>query len=56
MAGIVDAPGFRERVLAQRDLVVGDGSKRNDDPDGENVVSVLKEIRDSLKKIEERGI
>ncbi len=52
MQGIVDAPGFREKVLKQRDRVVGDGSKREGD---ESVLSVLTEIRDSLKRLEGRA-
>lgn len=50
LVGIIGASDFRNRVLEQRDQVTdtvgGDGMSRDD------VVEILKEIRDSLRRIE----
>lgn len=55
LTGIVDAPGFRERVLAQRDVTP---VRTNDAPPVEQVTmggetnELLREIRDSLQRLE----
>jgi putative membrane protein len=50
LTGIVDAPAFRQLVLEQRDGLDGSSSGKPDE-EGE-VCSLLREIRDSLKRIE----
>lgn len=61
MVGIVDTPGFRKAVLAQRDLVarggpaIADAAKRSTGKAGETsdtTVEVLREIRDTLARVE----
>lgn len=50
LIGIIDAAGFRNMVLHQRDNVTENRTSENtDQPD---TLAVLKEIRDSLKNIE----
>ncbi len=48
LVGIEDALEFRNAVLGQRDLVSGSSAAG----DGEGMLEVLREIRDSLKSIE----
>ena len=53
LIGIIDAPGFRETVLQQREAVTstaGDGARVSPVSSDANVV--LSEIRDSLLRIE----
>ena len=53
LAGVVDAEAFRNAVLAQRDKASGAGAiaaKAEADP----TVALLTEIRDSLRRIEDR--
>lgn len=55
LIGIIDAANFRNRVLDQRDRVTE--NKYGDSGDGtatESTLTVLKEIRDSLRVIEEK--
>lgn len=52
LIGIIDAADFRSRVLEQRDVVTenaGSGSI-----DSETTLDVLKEIRDSLQRMEQK--
>ena len=52
LIGIIDASNFRNRVLEQRDKVTENTSSGpTDQPD---TLVVLKEIRDTLKKIEQK--
>lgn len=57
MVGIVDAPGFRQAVLDQRDAMAdGRGSVPQAQPErllaSEDAAAVLVQIRDTLKRIE----
>jgi len=53
LIGIVDAANFRDRVFDQRDIVTENTSSSvADNTSSESVVKVLKEIRDSLARIE----
>ncbi len=54
LIGIVDAESFRNRVLDQRDMVTDNQSKAVSDTGPEPVITVLKDIRDSLQRIETR--
>lgn len=55
LIGIIDAPKFRNRVLEQRDIVTDNiGAGGAAAPDGNVQVEVLKEIRDTLKRIEQK--
>lgn len=54
LIGIIDAHNFRSRVLEQRDLVTenaGAGSVGE-----ESTLNILKEIRDTLQRIEDRVV
>jgi len=52
LIGIIDAAGFRSSVLEQRDRVT---ENRSEDESGvANVANLLTEIRDSLKRIENK--
>jgi putative membrane protein len=50
LTGIVDAPAFRQLVLEQRDGL--DGSSSGKLAEEDEMRSLLREIRDSLKRIE----
>lgn len=52
LIGIIDAEAFRNRVLEQRDLVTDYQSKVVSEVSSEPIISVLKDIRDSLQRIE----
>jgi putative membrane protein len=57
LTGIVDAEGFREAVLRQRDILAASGpgaslSQPAADPSQPSQVELLTEIRDSLRRIE----
>ena len=58
LAGIKDGRAFRDAVLAQRDKVVGSSEKQiassgvSSETDS---IEILKEIRDTLMRIEEKG-
>ncbi|NNC90485.1 MAG: PH domain-containing protein [Akkermansiaceae bacterium] len=56
LTGIVDAPVFREKVLAQRDRISGAKSDSAGSPSaaGDSHLAILGEIRDSLRRIEEK--
>lgn len=54
LIGIVDASGFRKRVLQQRDRVTENKYSDNTGQTNESTLAVLKEIRDSLKVIEQK--
>jgi membrane protein YdbS with pleckstrin-like domain len=56
LLGIVDAHDFRADVLEQRDIVTDNQSRsQTDNMDGETEkMKILSEIRDSLKKIENK--
>ena len=62
LPGVVDAEGFRDRVLAQRDAVVLDGAGSSaamleaatPDSRSRGGEAVLVEIRDTLQRIEQR--
>lgn len=54
LIGIVDAADFRSRVLEQRDNVTDNKYGQASSQADESTLEVLKEIRDSLKVIEER--
>ncbi len=54
LIGIVNAADFRNKVFDQRDIVTENISSPAPN-DSENMLSVLKEIRDSLKKIEDKS-
>lgn len=60
LAGIKNGRAFRDAVLAQRDLVVGSVEEQSKQPSGTTVgsdpetVQLLREIRDSLKKMESK--
>ncbi|MEO1022031.1 MAG: PH domain-containing protein [Bacteroidota bacterium] len=61
LIGIVDAEAFRQLVLDQRDRVTDNtstpsGSGNTGDVQNESLVEVLTEIRDSLKRIEQRVV
>ncbi len=53
MVGIIDTPYFRNRVLAQRDLITMQkaGSSNNEEAFTE-LVAIAREIRDSVRRIE----
>ena len=56
LIGIVDARGFRDRILTQRDQLLT-GKKEDiqlSDIKEKNLLKVLVEIRDSVQKIEEK--
>lgn len=53
LTGIVGAREFRDAVLEQRDVVVAALGSGEAPQDPESSLSVLKEIRDSLRRIEE---
>jgi len=52
LIGIVDATNFRDRVFDQRDIVTENTSSTAKSTDSENVLAVLKDIRESLARIE----
>ena len=55
LTGVIDAPGFRDAILDQRDLVVGallEPSRKVPEGAGSSDEEVLVEIRDSLHRIE----
>ncbi len=52
LIGIVNASEFRNKVLDQRDKVTENRHHNNADLESESLISVLKEIRDTLKKVE----
>lgn len=54
LVGIVDARDFRDRVLAQRDKVSG-GEKVSVTDNNEILIEIIKEIRDTLHKIEQKS-
>ncbi len=58
MIGIVDTPGFRGAVLAQRDRMAESGGKRrpaaSDTGEAVDEAAVLVEIRDALLRIERK--
>ena len=56
LIGIVDAKNFRDTVLNQRDRVTDTGSVAPATAESESMIEVLKEIRDSLKRIEGKGL
>lgn len=55
LIGIVDAGNFRNMVLDQRDKVT-ENTITSSSNDNESTLEVLKEIRDSLKRIELRDV
>lgn len=61
LPGVVDAIGFRDKVLAQRDGIVfspGDSAPKallEAQEGSESSLEVLKEIRDTLQRIERQG-
>ena len=55
LIGIVDAFEFRSMVLDQRDLVTDNQGKDSSTGSSETTIEILKEIRDSLKRIESRN-
>lgn len=54
LIGIVDAANFRSRVLDQRDKVTENKYNGSDSETEASTLSVLREIRDSLKVIEQK--
>ncbi len=52
LIGIVDAFEFRGMVLDQRDKVTDNQSSGSTDESADSSIEILKEIRDSLKRIE----
>lgn len=54
LIGIVDASEFRSRVLEQRDIVTDNKTTDSGDSSSESTLVVLKEIRDSLQRIEQK--
>lgn len=54
LIGIVDAADFRSRVLEQRDIVTENVGSVPMNADGETRLDVLKEIRDSLLRLEQK--
>lgn len=52
LIGIIDAPDFRSRVLDQRDIVTENRGPAS--LDSESSLDVLKEIRDSLQRLEQK--
>ena len=52
LIGIVNASGFRNKVLDQRDKVTENKHQNNSDLSSDNMLMVLQEIRDTLKKVE----
>lgn len=54
LIGILDAAQFRGRVLEQRDKVTENRYSDTDPESTESTLAVLKEIRDSLKTIENK--
>lgn len=52
LIGIVNASDFRDKVLDQRDVVTENTSSATSSDNSENVLEVLKDIRASLKRIE----
>ncbi|NOX19521.1 MAG: PH domain-containing protein [Chlorobi bacterium] len=56
LIGIIDAREFRRKVLAQRDIITARDEMpariENEMQTGESQISLLKEIRDTLKRIE----
>lgn len=55
LIGIVNASEFRDQVLNQRDVVTENtsSSPSSSVQDSENVIEILKDIRDSLNRIEQ---
>lgn len=56
LIGIIDASNFRDRVFDQRDIVtenIGSSTSTDSSSDSESMVEILKDIRSSLKKIED---
>ncbi len=54
LIGIVNASEFRNKVLDQRDIVTENQQHNNSELNSESMLSVLQEIRDSLKNIESK--
>ena len=54
LIGIIDAAGFRARVLEQRDEVTDLTSKSAAPSEPDSTLEVLKEIRDSLQRLEQK--
>ena len=54
LIGIVDAADFRNQVLEQRDRVTDNQYSPSESEQSEDTLAVLKEIRDSLKVIEQK--
>ena len=52
LIGVVDAFNFRSLVLDQRDKVTDNQSSGSSSQENESTAEILKEIRDSLKRIE----
>ncbi len=54
LIGVVDAPAFRDKVLDQRDVVTENRSSESQSSSAgsEGVLEVLKDIRESLSRIE----
>lgn len=52
LIGIVDAHEFRQMVFDQRDKVTDNQGAASTSPSDDSVVEVLKDIRESLKRIE----
>jgi len=56
LIGIVGAKNFRDTVLDQRDKVTETGSGSSSTGDSESMTEILKDIRDSLKRIEDKAL
>lgn len=54
LIGIVEAADFRNRVLEQRDIVTDKPVVGSETTDQENALTILKEIRDSLQRLEQK--
>ncbi len=56
LIGIVDAKQFRDTVLDQRDKVTDSSSSSASIDESESMTEILKDIRDSLKRIEDKAL
>ena len=54
LIGIKDASDFRSQVLEQRDKVTDNKYSSSTNETGESTLAILKEIRDSLKSIDQK--
>ncbi len=54
LIGIKDASDFRSQVLEQRDMVTDNKYSSSTSETGESTLAILKEIRDSLKSIDQK--